>query len=87
MGAQSWHIVRMVLRETALLIGAGIACGVPCAIAANRAGSALLYGVAPAEPIIAIYATMLTSVIALVASLAPVLRAVRTDTNINLRSS
>jgi predicted permease len=51
LGAKSQSILWMVLRETLILVAAGIAIGVPVALAAARLVSTQLYGLSAADPL------------------------------------
>jgi predicted permease len=79
LGARPRRIVRMVLREGVLLTLAGVIPGVAIAYAAGRAMQSLLFGVEPADPATLITAVVLCSIMAIVGSLLPALRAVRVD--------
>jgi ABC-type antimicrobial peptide transport system permease subunit len=51
LGAQSSDLVRLVLGEGLKLTAAGLALGLMGAAALGRAGSSLLFGVAPGDPL------------------------------------
>ena len=64
LGAARGDVVRMVLRQGAVLAGAGIVAGLVVALAASRAIASMLYGIGPADPLTyaiaaAIFVTML----------------------------
>jgi ABC-type antimicrobial peptide transport system permease subunit len=69
----------MVLREVVLLAGAGIAVGVPAAIAGAPLVGSLLYGVAPVSPGAIAAAASVMLVVAVCAGLVPARRAARLD--------
>jgi predicted permease len=50
LGAPPWRIFWGVLRDVLLPVGAGIAIGLPLALATARGGEALLFGVRPGDP-------------------------------------
>jgi predicted permease len=79
MGACPRDILRMVLRQAAVLAGAGVALGVLVAYAAGRAMQALLAGVSPGDAATFAAAVALSVATALLGSLLPALRAVRVD--------
>jgi len=50
-GAQPGTILGLILRESVVLSILGILVGVPCAIAATRLVSHMLFGVTPGDPL------------------------------------
>jgi len=85
LGASRGAILRMVLRETLLLTLAGLALGIPCALAGARLVEHLLFGVSPGDPAtLAGVAIALTAVAALAGYL-PARRATRVDALVALR--
>ena len=85
LGASSGAILRMVLRETLLLASAGLAVGIPSALAASRLVGQLLFGVSANDPAtLAAVAITLVAVAAL-AGYIPARRAVRVDPTVALR--
>jgi predicted permease len=83
LGAQRLDVARMVLRETVLLVAAGLALGIAVSSAAARlaAGliSDLLYGLKPDDVTSMILATATLIVVAAFAGLLPARRASRID--------
>jgi len=51
LGAQRRDIMRMVLREASLLVGAGLVIGVAASVAGTQLLRSLLFGIAPRDPI------------------------------------
>lgn len=86
LGATPGDIVRMVMREGALLTGVGIVLGVGGALLLSRFLGALLYGVEPADPATLGGVAVVLSVVALVACLVPAMRAIRIDPMAALRA-
>jgi ABC-type antimicrobial peptide transport system permease subunit len=86
LGATPGNIVRMVMREGALLTGVGIVLGVGGALLLSRFLGALLYGVVPADPATLGGVAAVLSVVALVACLVPAMRAIRIDPMAALRA-
>ena len=84
-GASRWDIVRTILGYSARLTGMGLAAGIAIAIAGTRMLSALLYGVSPLDPSTFLVVLFLLAAVALLASLAPTLRAAVVDPVIALR--
>jgi predicted permease len=79
LGARPDEIRSMVLREGAWLGLAGIAIGVPAAIAAARAITSLLHGIEPTDAWSYGFAAVGLLVVSLVAAYAPAARAARVD--------
>ena len=85
LGARRGSVVWMVMKEVLLLLGIGLAVGVPAAIALGRFVSAQLYGVKANDPWVAAIAVLLLSAIAAFAGLVPARRASRIDPLLALR--
>ncbi len=86
LGAQPREIVRMIVRQGALLAAAGVAPGVVLAYAAGRAMEGILAGVQPGDALTFGSAIGLCSLMAVLGSLLPALRAVRIDPMTAIRS-
>jgi predicted permease len=85
LGATAGQVVRLVLRQSVLLIASGLAMGVPAALLMARAVAAQLYGLQPTDP--AAFGTaagVLVSAAALAAYL-PARRAARLHPALTLR--
>jgi putative ABC transport system permease protein len=79
LGASTNNVLRMVLRQALLLIGAGLAIGLVGAIAVTRVLTNFLFGVKPIDgPTFAGVSVVLT-LVALAATYLPALRATRVD--------
>lgn len=85
LGAKRGSVVWMVMKEVVLLLGLGLAVGVPAALALGRFISAQLYGVQANDPWTAGVAVILLSLIAAMAGLIPARRASRIDPLVALR--
>ena len=86
MGARPRDILRMVLRQGAVLCAIGVAVGAAVAYAAGRSMQALLAGVSPGDAATFASAVALSIAMALLGSLLPALRAVRVDPMTVIRS-
>jgi hypothetical protein len=85
LGATPSSVMRGVLRETMVLVAAGVAIGVPAALVSTRLIGSFLYGLTPRDPAtIAVAAAILLAAAAL-AALIPAVRAARVDPNVALR--
>jgi ABC-type antimicrobial peptide transport system permease subunit len=51
LGAQRQDVLRLVMRESMILVGAGVAFGLGGAVASSRLVSSLFFGLAPNDPI------------------------------------
>jgi putative ABC transport system permease protein len=85
LGAQKTQMLAMVLRQSMLLVGIGIAIGFLVALAATRVMATLLYGVGAND--ISIYAVVIAvlSAAAFLASYVPARRAMKVDPMVALR--
>ncbi|MGH7653440.1 MAG: ABC transporter permease [Gemmatimonadaceae bacterium] len=77
LGAQQGAIVRLVVRQGAVLALCGVIPGIALAYAAGRAMQSLLFGVEPGDGATFAAAAVLCVVMTLAGSLVPVMRAVR----------
>ncbi|HKT48105.1 MAG TPA: ABC transporter permease [Candidatus Acidoferrales bacterium] len=74
-GASKASILRMILQEGMLLLGAGLIIGALLALAAGSAARSMLFGVKPADPVSLAAAAAGLSLVAVLASLLPAARA------------
>jgi len=86
LGAEGGDIVRLVLRQGALLAGLGAVIGLALAFAATRGLSSFLYGVSAFDPVVFSGVTAALVGAAVVASLVPARRATRVDPLVALRA-
>jgi predicted permease len=85
-GAQRQNVLWLVLRETVALAMIGLAIGIPCAIAACRLISTMLFGLSPSDlPTIAAVSLLLL-LVALFAGYLPARRASTIDPIVALRT-
>jgi ABC-type antimicrobial peptide transport system permease subunit len=75
LGASRGAIIRLVLRGAFLLIAFGLILGIPLSLATSRVLTSQLYGLNPFDPILLATAVLLLGLFALIATLAPALRA------------
>jgi ABC-type antimicrobial peptide transport system permease subunit len=85
LGAERRDVLRMVLKRTALIAGAGVALGTAGALAATRVLRTLLFEVKPTDASTFLAVALLLTVVALVAGWIPALRATRVDPLVALR--
>jgi putative ABC transport system permease protein len=86
LGAKQRDVVIMVLRDGALLVGAGLAIGFLASFALTRLLAGLLFKVRATDVTISLTVAVVLSVVALIASYLPARRAASVDPMIALRS-
>jgi len=79
MGAQPGDVRRLVFRDAALVICAGLIVGLPSAYAAAQVTRTLLFGVTPSAPHVFAMTAGVLAVVTLLASVLPARRAGRVD--------
>jgi predicted permease len=84
-GARRSHVLWMVLRQVVVLMTAGLAIGIPAAIAATKLVRSLLFGLEPGDPFTLIAAAAIMAAVALLAGYLPARRASRMDPLVALR--
>lgn len=89
LGAQRANILRMVLRETLLLVLSGVLIGIPASFAATRFASSvisdLLFGIKANDVSTMVLATIMLMVVAVFAGFLPAPRAMCVDPMVALR--
>jgi len=85
LGAQRQDVLRLVMRESMILVATGAAVGLAGAIAASRLVSSLLFGLAPNDPITMAGAITLMVLVSALAGYLPARRAVRINPMMALR--
>jgi len=85
LGAEAPVVLAMVLRNAAVLVGAGLATGWAAAVIVTRYAASLLYGVSPTDPWTFAAVTVVLSAAAGVACYLPARRAARVDPMVALR--
>jgi predicted permease len=86
LGSQRITILRLVLGEAMLLVVVGLLIGAPCALAATRLITHVLFGVAPNDPLAFAFAASALLGIGAIGGVWPARRAMRTDPILALRS-
>ena len=79
LGAAQRDVVWMVMRDVLILVGVGIAVGVPAALALTSIVRSQLYGLSGHDPITLVLATVGLAIVAFAAGYIPALRASRLD--------
>ena len=79
LGADRGNVLRLVLREAAVLLAIGLAIGTVLAIAVARTANSLLFGLQPSDPVTIAAAIAFLALVAIAASFLPAWRAARLD--------
>jgi ABC-type antimicrobial peptide transport system permease subunit len=85
LGASAPRVTRMVMRETMVVVLIGVAIGLGVAVATTRLVAAMLFGLAPTDPMTISVAVLLMLAVAAVAGYLPARRAAKVDPMIALR--
>jgi putative ABC transport system permease protein len=85
LGARSADVIRLVLRETAVILATGLAAGVGLAVPVGKGAASVLYGVRAVDPVSMGAAIVLLALTAILASYLPARRASRLDPTRALR--
>jgi predicted permease len=85
LGADRPAVLKMVLRESGLLLGTGVLAGAALSVVAARTASALLFGLSPGDPATFAQAVAVLAGVAALASYVPAQRAARVDPCLALR--
>ncbi|MEP7339045.1 MAG: ABC transporter permease, partial [Acidobacteriota bacterium] len=86
LGALPGHVLRMILRESLVLVGFGIAVGFAAAYGSSRFIQSMLFGLSPTDPLTYGSVALILVVVAMLASLIPARRAARVEPMVALRS-
>ena len=79
MGAQRADVLRMVLRDAALMVAIGLVVGTVLALFAAKGASTLLFGLKPRDPVTYIVCIVGLAIVAVLASFIPARRAASLD--------
>src|SRR4051812_20950277 len=85
LGAERGSVMWLVLKEVALMVGIGVAAGVPLAIALSRIVQSQLFDLSAHDPVALLASAALLSIVALAAGYLPARRATRVDPMLALR--
>ena len=85
LGAERRDIIWMVLKESLMLVGVGLAIGVPASWAAAHLISNQLFGLKPSDPLTLLTAVTLLGVVGALSGYLPARKASRVDPLISLR--
>ena len=85
LGAQRQNVLWLILRESLVLVCAGVVLGVPIVFAAGKWISSLLFGVKATDPLAIALAAVLMFLVGIVACYVPARRAMNVDPIVALR--
>jgi len=85
LGADRWHVVRLVMRETLVLVLMGVGIGLVGAFAVTQMIASMLYGVAPNDSVAILVAISLMILVSAAAACLPARKASRVDPMVALR--
>ena len=85
LGARRSDVLRLVMRQTVVVVTIGAGIGVALALAASRLIGSLLFGIAPGDPVAIGSAVALLIGVALAAAYVPARRATQLDPTQALR--
>ena len=86
LGAERRTVGWMVLRQSLLLVAAGLAVGIPCALMSTHLVENLLFGLSPSDPTVLIAAAVILTIVSAIAAYVPARRAARVDPVVALRN-
>jgi ABC-type antimicrobial peptide transport system permease subunit len=85
MASDAASVLWLVLREALMLVAIGVVVGVLASLAVTKTAASLLFELKPNDPLTIVGATLLLSVVAIVAGYLPARRASKVDPLVALR--
>ncbi|HEX3471338.1 MAG TPA: ABC transporter permease [Silvibacterium sp.] len=85
LGAQTGRVLWMVLRESLMLLGIGVALGIPLTLGAGHAVRSMLFGLSPSDPFTLAGAIAVIAAVTVLAAYLPARRATKVDPMVALR--
>jgi putative ABC transport system permease protein len=85
LGARQNDLLRLVISQALVLVGAGVAIGLAAALGLTRVMRSLLFGVSATDPVTFVLLAATLGLVALVASFVPAWRAARVAPIVALR--
>src|SRR6266576_1975297 len=84
-GAEGGRVLKMILRETFVLVGDGVGIGLPCALVATRLLGNMLYGLSPNDAVTLACVVGALVAVGVLAGYLPARRAMKVDPMVALR--
>jgi putative ABC transport system permease protein len=85
LGAQAWHVQRLVIVQGMRLVLIGVAIGVPISMVVSQAMNSMLFGLSIRDPITYLGVVGLLAIAGLMACWMPARRAARVNPMVSLR--
>jgi ABC-type antimicrobial peptide transport system permease subunit len=85
LGAQPGRVLSLILRESLLLLGVGIALGIPATLAVTRVFQSQLFGLTSSDPLTLMASVLIITAAVLISAYFPARRATRIDPMLTLR--
>ena len=85
LGAQHADVLQLVLREAMLLVGVGLAIGIPVSLASSRVLHGFLFGLNSTDPLSLTAVVLLLGTVAAIAGMIPARRATKINPIVALR--
>jgi putative ABC transport system permease protein len=85
LGAPGKNILGLVVKQGMTLVLIGLAFGIGCSLLATRVMARMLFGVGAQDPLTMVSVSLILAVVALIACMAPALKATRVDPIVALR--
>jgi ABC-type antimicrobial peptide transport system permease subunit len=79
LGALQGNVMWLVMREVLLLVGSGVALGLPAAVGLSRLVQSQLFGIQPHDPLTLTAATAALAIVSAAAGYLPARRATRVN--------
>jgi ABC-type antimicrobial peptide transport system permease subunit len=85
LGAQRAAVLKMVLRDAAIMLGIGIVLGIAAALASASVLRSMLYGIGSRDPFVLSVVCASVALVGLIAAYIPAIRAANVDPIVALR--
>lgn len=86
LGAQRRDVVGLVVGQAVAMAALGVGLGIVLALWGSKSMSSMLYGIGPRDPLVLATVSLFLLLVALVAAVAPAVRATRIDPTLAMRA-